>query len=365
MEASPLEITTKRAIETVCKHNLFTADSPVLIMVSGGCDSTALCYVIKQMLTTNNVHDIAAIHVNHMIRGAEADSDQQFVCDLCDKLEIPLFKAEVNVPKIAAETKKNVEAVGRSERYSLAQTALESLCEHANKPFSSGRILTAHTLNDRAENFYMRSIVGTGPGGFRSMNHKNGNIVRPLLDISRSQLEECVKNACATGIGYKNSTGQMWREDVTNEDITNFRSFVRHEIMPKAKLRNPNHLTTLKRTMDLIAEEDDMMQELAKDLLNKECMIFVQHKCAKLKPAFGEAKKPIAKRAIYELLRILLPDEARIEERSIDSIMKRFQNDKSVALSPDNIQGNFIVSSNKNGVIIQPATSYRQKTKRI
>ena len=365
MEASPLEITTKRAIDTVCKHNLFTESSPVLIMVSGGCDSTALCYVIKQMQTAGNVCDIAAIHVNHMIRGAEADSDQQFVRDLCTKLEIPLFEAEVNVPKIAAETKKNIEAVGRSERYSLAQTALESLCEHANKPFSSGRILTAHTLNDRAENFYMRSIVGTGPGGFRSMNHKNGNIVRPLLDISRKQLEECVKDACATGIGYKNITGQMWHEDVTNEDITNFRSYVRHEIMPKAQLRNPNHLLTLKRTMDLIAEEDDMMQELAKELLNKECLFFPQHKKAKLRPTFGTARRPIAKRAIYELLRKLLPEEARIEERSIDSIMKRFQDGRSIALSPDNIQGNFIVSSNKNGVIIQSATSYRQKTKRI
>lgn len=86
---------------------------------------------------------------------------------------------------LAKATGGNEEAVGRNERYLAAHEALESLCRHVMIPISEGRIVTAHTQDDRVENFYMRSIVGTGPGGFRSMLYSNGPVVRPLLDVSR------------------------------------------------------------------------------------------------------------------------------------------------------------------------------------
>lgn len=87
-------------------------------------------------------------------------------------------------------TGDNMEAVARRERYAAANDALESLCRHAQTPISAGRIFTAHTQDDRVENFYMRSIVGTGPGGFRSMRYENGQVMRPFLDVSRNDLRD-------------------------------------------------------------------------------------------------------------------------------------------------------------------------------
>lgn len=158
----------------------------------------------------------------------------------------------------------NVEAVARSERYLAANEALESLCRHAGAPLSSGRIFTAHTADDRVESFYMRSIVGTGPGGFRAMRYENGPIARPLLDVGREDLRDYLRKREQSGeICACDAQGNLWREDATNAHTDHFRAFVRHEIVPRAKERNPQLLETLGRTMDLIADEDDFMEGLA------------------------------------------------------------------------------------------------------
>ena len=367
MQGKKLEITTKRALKTVQNHDLFTCANPVLLMVSGGSDSTALCYIANELKKVGAINHLAALHVNHKIRGAEADGDQKFVHDLCKHLGIPLFEAEVDIPKITAQTGKNLEAVARAERYSLANDALVSLCEHSGKPLSDGVIVTAHTLDDRAENFYMRSIVGTGPGGFRSMQHKNKakQIARPLLDLTREELRDAILETKESGIAYSNDADELWREDKTNEDTASFRSFVRHKIMPLASERNAKHLETLRRTMDAIAEEDDLLNGCARKLLNDTCSYFPLHKKAQIKSTFGEVEKPIAKRAIYILMKELLPEEDRIQQKCIDAILSCFDNGTSIATSAQNIQGNFIVSSNKKGVIVETAESYRQRRKRI
>ena len=172
------------------KIPVFGAATPVVLMVSGGSDSTALTYLMHDLHQRNLVGQPAILHVNHKLRGLDADKDQAFVQQLAEKLDIPFFACEIDVAALAQETGGNIEAIGRSERYVAAQQALESLCRHEMVPISEGRIVTAHTQDDRVENFYMRSIVGTGPGGFRSMLYRNGSIVRPCLDVSRDQLRE-------------------------------------------------------------------------------------------------------------------------------------------------------------------------------
>lgn len=105
------------------------------------------------------------LHVNHRLRGEDADEDARFVAQLAELLDVPLFSCEIDIAGEAQRTGENVEAVARRERYLAANEALESLCLHAATPLADGRILTAHTADDRVESFYMRSIVGTGPGG--------------------------------------------------------------------------------------------------------------------------------------------------------------------------------------------------------
>ena len=175
----------ERIQRTIEERGLAGADTPVLLMVSGGSDSTALAYIAADLRERGVLGPLAVLHVNHQLRGADANADAEFVRQLAEALELPFFLVEVNVGAIAQEQGENTEAVARSERYAAAQEALESLCRHTSHPVSDGRIFTAHTQDDRVEAFYMRSIVGTGPGGFRSMRYTNGAVARPCLDVSR------------------------------------------------------------------------------------------------------------------------------------------------------------------------------------
>ena len=134
---------------TIGKHALFDAASPALLMVSGGSDSTALAYIMADLHARGLVGPLACLHVNHKLRGRDAEDDQVFVAALAEALDIPFFCCEVDVALLARETGGNVEAIGRQERYIAAREALESLCMHAAVPIAEGRIITAHTQDDR------------------------------------------------------------------------------------------------------------------------------------------------------------------------------------------------------------------------
>lgn len=343
--------------QTASERGLFDAQTPLLLMVSGGCDSTSLCYIARELRERGEISEIAALHVNHKLRGQDAEDDQKFVECLCHELDIPLYTVEVDVAKIAESAGENIEACGRRERYTSAAEALNSLCTHYGKDFSEGRIVTAHTLNDRVENFYMRSIVGTGPGGFRSMKYKNANVIRPLLDITRDELVEMMQKLQLAGQATEDACGNIWREDATNAHTDQFRAFVRQEIVPVAKARNEKLHQTLLRTMNLIADEDDMLDELASQLLNEYCEF--DGTSAKLAPAFSKEKVPLQKRAIFKLLDAMKPGDERVENASVEAILNSFSDNKT-----KNIQFNLAVSSNKTGVLIEPMGQYRSRRKK-
>ena len=140
----------RRCIE---QRGLANAETPVLLMVSGGSDSTALAYVARQLADEGAIGPIAMLHVNHRLRPGAADQDEAFTAQLAELLGIPLFSCQIDVAGQAQREGGNVEAVARRERYLAANEALASLCRHAAAPLSEGRIFTAHTADDRVENF--------------------------------------------------------------------------------------------------------------------------------------------------------------------------------------------------------------------
>jgi tRNA(Ile)-lysidine synthase len=350
--------------KTIAQQKLFNAASPVLLMVSGGSDSTALAYIMHDLHTRGLAGPLAMLHVNHKLRGEDAEKDQQFVQSLANMLDIPFFCCEVDVAALAKESGGNVEAIGRQERYIAAHEALESLCLHTATPLSEGRIVTAHTQDDRVENFYMRSIKGTGPGGFRSMLYQNGPVVRPLLDVSRatlrSYLEDRSHQECPT---LRDEQGNLWREDATNAHTDRFRAYVRHNIVPAAKEQNSQLLDTLCRSMNLIADEDDFMEALtAQEMV---ATVEIEDNQARLLPAFGQLALPIKRRALRSVLETLLGAEGRVESAAIDAVLQAFDpNGAPIGGYVVNIQGNLAVSANKNGVLIEPMACFRARRKR-
>lgn len=363
-----------RAEQTIVERSLADSDSPVLIMVSGGSDSTALAYIANDLSARGVIGQVGVLHVDHALRGEASDGDAEFVRQLADALGLPLYLYRVDVARIVDETGGNLEAVARRERYSAAFDALEKLCLYAGQPVSKGRIFTAHTRNDRVENFYMRSIVGTGPGGFRSMLYRNGSVVRPLLDAERDRLRDYLRvrgmDAQAEGgaIVHRDPSGALWREDATNSHTDQFRSYVRHKIIPPAQERNPRLLEVLCRTMDLIADEDDMLDAMAESIVS-ECASWIgpEGDCSMgcvLSPAFGGYPVPLQRRAMVIVLRRMLGDDARIETRSVEEALAAFKEGFPVSGFTGNIQGDLALSANKLGLRIEPMSAYRDRRKK-
>ena len=353
----------------IAERELAGSQTPVLLMVSGGSDSTALAYLAADLRESGVLGPLGILHVNHLLRGADADADEAFVRQLAALLGIPLFARSIDVGALAAEEGGNVEAVARRERYRAADEALSELCRRAAVPVAEGRIFTAHTADDRVENFYMRSIVGTGPGGFRAMRYRNGRVCRPLLDAGRDELRDYLRERAEAGLPVvRDDSGALWREDATNAHTDRFRAFVRHEIVPRAKERNPHLLATLTRTMNRIADEDDMLQAQADALIEAEVEWIVPGLPAEgcvLLPSFGGSPVPLLRRAVASILQDMLGVDARIEAASVDAVLAGYRG-PGVPNSGyvTNTQGNLAVSANKHGVRIEPMTAFRARRKR-
>ena len=166
----------KIAKKTVSKHHLFNGAKSFLLMVSGGSDSVALTYIMNELAPKR----FGIMHLDHNLRPDSKD-DAEFVKALAKHFKVPYFGYSEHVREAANALHKNIEDMGRTLRYTCANAALSQLPQKA-------KIVTAHTADDRIENFYMRSIVGTGPGGFASMSYENENIIRPLLDCPKEVL---------------------------------------------------------------------------------------------------------------------------------------------------------------------------------
>lgn len=361
-------------LETVNERDLFNEGSALLLMVSGGSDSTALGRLCARLRDEEKVAVVDMLHMNHMLRGEDAAKDAQFVAELANELAIPLFACEMDIAAEAEREGGNVEAVARRERYSAAQEALYSMCQHEGIPVSNARIVTAHTADDRIENFYMRSIVGTGPGGFRSMLYRNGTVVRPLLDCTRLGLRKFLVEE-ATGVKDQGAANvvngvldgvALWREDATNAHTDRFRAYIRHNMVPVAREWNASLDSTLVRTMNLIGEEDDMLESMADEVIERDVKQLgdAPEDGFLLLPAFGDVQVPLARRAILKLLKPILGLDERIDTQTVGAIINAFEGGRPKGGYVTNVQGDLAVSANKSGVRVEPMAAFRKRRKK-
>jgi tRNA(Ile)-lysidine synthase len=231
----------------------------ISVALSGGADSVALLLTLHAANSTSRGGlgiGLTATHINHHLRSAESDADQQFVEDLCISLDIPLHLHQANVPERVASTKETIEEAARNARYDFFTTLLAS--GHADS------ILTAHTLDDQAETVLMKLLRGAWTEGLSAIHPivtlPKGKILRPFLETRRADIEAFLKSA-----------NQPWREDSTNTDLTFTRNKIRHELLPQLRdqLRayNPNLDQTLANLAELAREEESRWQtELSKIL---------------------------------------------------------------------------------------------------
>ena len=225
------------------------------VAISGGADSVALLLTLHAANSTPRESlgvGLSAVHINHHLRGAESNADQQFVEDLCISLDIPLHLHHADIPARIADTRESIEEAARNARYEFFSTLLDS--GHADT------ILTAHTLDDQAETVLMKLLRGAWTEGLSAIHPivtlQRGKILRPFLNTRRADIEAFLKAA-----------NQSWREDSTNTDTAFTRNKIRHELLPQLRTYNPNLDQTLANLAELAREEESRWQaELARIL---------------------------------------------------------------------------------------------------
>lgn len=228
--------------ETINRYALFQPGDKVLVALSGGADSVCLLSVLKAMSRELQISLFAA-HVNHGLRGKESDEDEAFVRKLCFESEVPLFVCRADVAALAKENKCGLEEAGRNKRYSFFQELADR--EQLNK------IATAHHAGDNVETVLMRLIRGTGPLGLGGIPCRNGQVVRPLLYVNRTDIET-----------YLQINGLAWREDSSNKETVYTRNRVRHQLVPMLETEfNPDFRNNFSEQIELYAAGAAYLEE--------------------------------------------------------------------------------------------------------
>lgn len=239
----------------IIRQRLFSGDEKnILVGLSGGADSVCLLFMLKELKKNGMLPytEIIAAHINHGIRGEEAKRDEQFVNELCKKHSIRLFCKTADIPKIAADTKESEESAGRRIRYSFFREVLG--CE------GGGVTVTAHHKNDLAETVLMNIARGTGLTGLSGIRAKQGEVARPLICLTRRQIEEYVRD---NGLKFVN--------DSTNALDIYTRNYLRNKVIPLMEENvNTGLVEHIFRLSEISARADEYFEEEALRLF-KQC----------------------------------------------------------------------------------------------
>lgn len=290
-------------------------NAPVVLMVSGGADSTALLLMActskldvadgrgRARIARERLH---VLHVNHHLRGDASDGDEAFVRDLCERYGLPLCVEHATFTQLDGQ---NLEAAAREVRYAAARRYVRDLSKEAGTPRSAARILTAHTASDRTETFFMNAIKGSGPAGLSSIPRRRNIIVRPLIDMTHADL-----------VHYLQVAGQPWREDESNSDTSYLRNFIRHKVVPVAAQRNGNLEKTVGAACDILGDEDAFMSQLASQAF-RSCVRRQQEGLVVLDARRVAASEiAIARRMVRFAVKMVDP-EVRLEMRHVESVL--------------------------------------------
>ena len=309
--------------------------APVILMVSGGADSMALLHMAATEpidlgdgvgLVRVAQERLHVLHVNHLLRGADADADQHFVQATCDSLGIPCTALRVDVAKLAQERDGNVEEIGRRVRYDAARELAQKLCAEQGVSRQKAKILTAHTADDRAETFMMNVMRGSGMSGLASIPRHRGLIYRPLLDYTHDQLKDWLK-----------ARGLDWHEDATNTDTHYLRAYMRHNVLPLLKARNPMLVQTVCKIADLMTDEDDYLEAKAARKLRQITLRKSESSLVLDALKLSSTDVVIARRVVRIVARQLIP-EAWLEFKHVDAVLEAVAAGVGVANLPQNLE---------------------------
>ena len=229
---------------TILRHALAPPGSRLLVGLSGGSDSVALLFLLRDLAQNCGFGIVGLGHLNHGLRRS-AGRDETFCRDLADRLGIRILVENADVQGYAGRQNLSVEDAARRSRYEFLDRAADVL--------GADRIAVGHTQDDQAETFLMKLMRGAGLTGLAGIYPQRDRVVRPLLDVSRAELRRELENR-----------GERWIEDETNDDLANPRNRIRHEVLPQLdRAAGGPTRPAIARAAGLIREDGRWLDEMA------------------------------------------------------------------------------------------------------
>jgi tRNA(Ile)-lysidine synthase len=217
------------------KHKLLNSNDLYIIALSGGADSVALLLLLK------NAHfNVHAAHCNFRLRGDESDRDEAFCVELCQRLGVELHRAHFDTREYAELHKVSIEMAARELRYKWF--------EQLRQDIGAAGICVAHHRDDSVETVLLNLVRGTGLRGLTGIQPRNGNILRPLLCVSRAEIE-----------AFLAEKGQKYVTDSTNLEADVQRNIVRLEVLPLLRKLNPAVAENIQRTAENLVEAQQVL----------------------------------------------------------------------------------------------------------
>lgn len=241
--------------EFIIENSLVNKDNKVLVALSGGPDSVCLLHCLYSLKKDFNIK-IGAAHVNHMLRGDDSFGDEEYSRRLCESLNIDFYSKKIDINEIAKSKGISIEMAGREARYGFF--------EEIKKEYNYDSIAVAHNENDQAETIIMNLMRGTGIEGLCGIRPKRkGNIIRPILCLSRVEIEK-----------YCNENNLNPRIDKTNLENIYSRNKIRLDILPYMKENfNKDIIPTINRMSKLIQVDNDFIEKECNREYKKYCLV--------------------------------------------------------------------------------------------
>lgn len=298
---------------TIERENLIQKGDKILVALSGGPDSVCLLHCLKKL---EHIYDlkIYAAHLNHMIRGMEAQKDAMYTAKLCDAFDLIFFVKSVDVPLYAKKERLSLEEAARKVRY-------EMLFEIKDK-ISADKIAVAHNLDDQVETVLMRLMRGTGIHGLRGMDYlREDGLIRPLLDVQkRDILKYCEEQKLSP------------RVDKTNEETEYTRNRIRINLIPLIEAEySPQIKMHLSKMANLLREDDAFLEAESSGIFQRDAVILEDR--VKLQADDLSLLHPaIAKRIIRYAVKEAAGTLEGLESGHIDDVIDLMKSPKTHAM---------------------------------
>ncbi len=252
-----------KVLETIKRYRLIENGDRVVAGVSGGPDSVCLLHVLHTLSGKMDLK-IYAIHINHKLRGSESDADEAFTREICSKLGINLRSLAFDIEEMSRKEGISLEEAGRETRYREFE-------RFANE-IAARKIAVAHNKNDQAETILMNLFRGTGLTGLTGMEYIRGRIIRPLLSITRKEIEKyCEENS----LGYRIDSSNL-KGDYT-------RNRIRLDLIPAIEKSFGKDLTEALHRMSLLLKNDSSYLEAEAGKAFDSCLDRIAGECVTLK----------------------------------------------------------------------------------